>query len=140
MLWSFRDLNVTLGSLSHYARDLDLTLKPDFLRLSWHGSAGSRTYVASIQRLASGAPFVYCCTSLAMTLSAIVWRYASVWKSSPGNCRWSHVQSFDSPNILLLDKNRVIRDIITRDDFMSSTNFKLEVRNFCKGDFSQVIK
>ena len=28
MLWSFRDLDLTLGSLSHYARDLDVTLKP----------------------------------------------------------------------------------------------------------------
>ena len=28
MLWSFRNLHLTLGSLSHYASDLDVTLKP----------------------------------------------------------------------------------------------------------------
>ena len=28
MLWSFRDLDVTLGSLSYYTRDLDVTRKP----------------------------------------------------------------------------------------------------------------
>ena len=31
MLWSFRDLDVTLGSLSHYARHLHVTLKPKIL-------------------------------------------------------------------------------------------------------------
>ena len=28
MLWSFGDLDLTLGSLNHYARNLDVTLKP----------------------------------------------------------------------------------------------------------------
>ena len=35
MLWSFRDLDLTLGSLSHYARHLHVTLKPAFLDSSF---------------------------------------------------------------------------------------------------------
>ena len=60
MLWSFRKLDVTLGSLNHCARHLDVTLKPQIGTASYIGLGALTEFCKDRKRFAALAECAAC--------------------------------------------------------------------------------